>query len=90
MRLGGITPLQAEQNTQPHTTVSRAKHIGYINLPPGSRRSDDGRRLATVPAGTSDSARGGEGRMIRAHVYWFFRRKAKIVLLTALTYAALC
>jgi hypothetical protein len=23
-------------------------------------------------------------------VYWFFRRKTRIVLLTALTYAALC
>ena len=90
MRLAGITPLQAEQNAQPHTTVTRQKHIGYVNLPPEGRHSGGGRRLATVPARTSDSARGGEGRMIRAHVYWFFRRKAKIMLLTALTYAALC
>jgi len=28
--------------------------------------------------------------MSRARVYWFFRRKIKIIVLTAITYAALC
>jgi len=28
--------------------------------------------------------------MSRGQVYWFFRRKIKIIVLTAITYAALC
>ncbi len=32
----------------------------------------------------------GDEAMNRYRVYWFFRRKVRIVLLTVLTYAALC
>lgn len=28
--------------------------------------------------------------VLTAHLYWFFRRKARIMFLTAMTYAALC
>jgi len=28
--------------------------------------------------------------MTRADIYWFFRRKLKVVVLTVVTYAALC
>ena len=37
-------------------------------------------------------ARHGEGKeaMSRYRVYWFFRRKIRIVVLTAFCYAALC
>jgi len=31
-----------------------------------------------------------EEAMTRADIYWFFRRKLKVVLLTVMTYAALC
>ncbi len=28
--------------------------------------------------------------VLTVHLYWFFRRKARIMFLTAMTYAALC
>ena len=31
-----------------------------------------------------------EEEVLTVHFYWFFRRKARIMFLTAMTYAALC
>ncbi len=35
-------------------------------------------------------ARPGGDTMLASTVFWFFRRKAKILFFTAMTYAALC
>lgn len=53
------------------------------------RHCPPARRLLGVPRKEVRSAEEVEA-MSRARVYWFFRRKIKIIVLTAITYAALC